>query len=64
MRLVDEVIVKENHGESGVEKKHVDAHGISIYIPYRSSEYNEQYEEIDFAQDTHWDEFLKDVTWS
>lgn len=64
MRLVDEVIVKETHGEDNTQKQHVDAHGIAIYIPYRSSEYNAEYEKIDFAQDTNWDEFLKGVTWA
>jgi hypothetical protein len=64
MRLVDEVIVKETHGEDNTQKQHVDAHGIAIYIPYRSTEYNIEYEEIDFAQDTNWDEFLKEVTWT
>jgi hypothetical protein len=43
---------------------HPDAHGVSIYIPYRSSEYNPAYEEIQFAQDTEWDEFLKSVHWT
>jgi hypothetical protein len=42
---------------------HPDAHGISIYLPYRSSEYNIQYEETMFAKDTQWDEFLKAVHW-
>ncbi len=43
---------------------HPDAHGISIYIPYRSSVYNSQYEEILFAKDTQWDEFIKSVHWT
>ena len=42
---------------------HPDAHGISIYIPYRSSEYNRDYEDIQFARDTQWDEFIKAVHW-
>jgi hypothetical protein len=43
---------------------HPDAHGVSIYIPYRSSSYNSAYEEIQFAQDTEWDEFIKSVHWT
>lgn len=43
---------------------HPDAHGVSIYIPYRSSEYNSAYEDILFAQDTDWDEFIKSVHWT
>ncbi len=62
MRLVDEVVmiyrcIDQHPG-------HPDARGISIYIPYRSSTYNAEYEEIQFAQDTQWDEFLKSVTWT
>ena len=62
MDLIEEVImiyrcVDEPGG-------HPDAHGISIYIPYRSSEYNPAYEEIQFAQDTQWDEFIKSVHWA
>jgi hypothetical protein len=62
MDLVDQVIMLYRCvDESG---GHPDAHGISIYIPYRSSEYNPKYEEIQFAQDTNWDEFLKSVHWT
>ncbi len=43
---------------------HPDAHGVSIYIPYRSSVYNPDYEQIKFAQDTQWDEFIKSVHWT
>ncbi|NIP17038.1 MAG: hypothetical protein GWM87_01865, partial [Xanthomonadales bacterium] len=38
---------------------HVDAHGLSIWIPYRSTEYRDSYETTRFAQDTSWDEFLQ-----
>jgi hypothetical protein len=43
---------------------HPDAHGVSIYIPYRSTTYDPEYEEIRFSQDTSWDEFLKAVQWT
>ncbi len=62
MELVDEtIILLRNTDESG---GHADAHGISIYLPYRSSEYNSDYEDIRFAQDTGWDEFIKAVQWT
>jgi len=62
MQLVeDTVMAYRNVDESG---GHPDAHGISIYIPYRSPEYNPDYEEIQFAQDTQWDEFIKAVHWT
>ena len=62
MELVDEVVLKYRNVAS--DGGHPDAHGISIYIPYRSSEYNPQYEEIQFAKDTQWDEFLRSVHWT
>ncbi|MEA3559875.1 MAG: clostripain-related cysteine peptidase, partial [Candidatus Thermoplasmatota archaeon] len=43
---------------------HPDAHGVSIYIPYRSSSYNSAYEDIQFAEDTQWDEFIRAVHWT
>ncbi|MCK5772228.1 MAG: hypothetical protein KAH57_00420, partial [Thermoplasmata archaeon] len=62
MELVDEtIILLRNTDEAG---GHADAHGISIYLPYRSSEYNSDYEDIKFAQDTSWDEFIKAVKWT
>jgi len=61
MEGVDSSIMLCRKVESG--SGHPDAHGISIYIPYRSSEYNSQYEETLFAKDTQWDEFIKAVHW-
>ncbi|MGA1849098.1 MAG: clostripain-related cysteine peptidase [Thermoplasmatota archaeon] len=43
---------------------HPDAHGVSIYIPYRSSSYNPAYEDVEFARDTQWDEFIRAVHWT
>jgi len=42
---------------------HPDAHGISIYLPYRSTEYSAEYEQTAFATDTSWDEFINAVHW-
>jgi hypothetical protein len=55
------VIMFRNTYEDG---GHPDAHGISIYLPYRSSSYNPAYEDIMFSQDTRWDEFIKSVHWT
>jgi len=62
MTLVDDVVMacRNVNADGG----HPDAHGISIYIPYRSSGYNPQYEEILLSKDTHWDEFIKAVHWA
>lgn len=54
------IMVYRNVDEPG---GHPDAHGISIYIPYRTPEYNPLYEETMFAQDTQWDEFIQSVHW-
>jgi len=62
--LVNEVVIALAHGTTASLGEHVDANGISIYIPYRSSEYNPKYEETAFAQDTNWDEFINAVTWT
>lgn len=59
--LIDEVITIYRCTDA--QGGHPDAHGISIYIPYRNMEYNNQYEETQFAQDTQWDEFIKAVHW-
>lgn len=62
MRLVMEVVMEYRNVDE--EGGHPDARGISIYIPYRSQEYNPAYEEIQFAQDTQWDELIKAVHWT
>jgi hypothetical protein len=54
-------ILAERHGTDESLGHHVDAHGLSIWLPYRSSEYRDSYETTSFAQDTSWDEFLKAV---
>ncbi len=54
-------IIAERHGTDESLGHHVDAHGLSIWLPYRSTEYRTSYETLRFAQDTSWDEFLKAV---
>ncbi len=54
-------ILAERHGTDESLGHHVDAHGLSIWLPYRSTEYRDSYETTAFAQDTSWDEFLKAV---
>jgi hypothetical protein len=57
---VDDAVVFERHGNDPAEGDHVNAHGLSIYMPQRTTEYNEKYDNIDFAKDTQWDEFIKE----
>lgn len=56
----DLVMLYRNTYEDG---GHPDAHGVSIYLPYRSSSYNPTYGDIKFSQDTQWDEFINSVHW-
>jgi hypothetical protein len=56
---VDTAVIFERHGNDPTEGDHVNAHGLSIYMPQRSTEYNNKYDNIDFAKDTEWDEFIK-----
>ncbi|MCK5415009.1 MAG: hypothetical protein KAJ35_06490 [Thermoplasmata archaeon] len=56
---VGAAIIAERHGTDESLGHHVDAHGLSIWIPYRSTEYRDSYETTAFARDTSWDEFLK-----
>lgn len=52
------------HRNIDAEGGHPDAHGVSIYLPYRSSSYMTEYEDIQFCQDTEWDEFITAVHWT
>ena len=56
-------VIAERHGTDASQGQHVDAHGMSIYLPYRSEEYRASYETRAFAMDTTWDEFLRTIFW-
>ncbi len=58
MEAVERVIVIEHHGTDASKGEHPDAHGVAIYLPYRNTEYNANYEQIAFAKDTQWDELF------
>jgi hypothetical protein len=51
MNKINNLVTSEKHTAN-----YQNSHGISIYVPYNT--YNEDYEYIDFSQDTYWDEFL------
>jgi len=59
MESVLDAVIAERHGEKRIKGEHPGAHGLSIYLPYRKSAYNEGYESLDFAKDSQWDEFIK-----
>jgi len=63
MQELDRVVVGCVHGDGSNQGEHPDAHGLTIYIPYRSSEYQESYESTRFARESSWDEFIKAVPW-
>jgi len=54
MDLIDNIIIAEAHNTSAMQ----DSHGLSIYIPDSTSGYNSNYDTLQFAIDTQWDEFL------
>jgi hypothetical protein len=56
---VDSAVLAERHGEDPTQGEHPGAHGLAIYMPQRESEYNDNYDLIDFAKETEWDEFIK-----
>ncbi len=53
MENISKAVIYEGH-DSG----NPNAHGLSIYFPATQTEYDSQYENLDFAADTNWDEFL------
>lgn len=59
MDAVENAVVKETHGNDASNGEHPDAHGLSIYLPQRATEYDDRYENLDFAKNTGWDVFLK-----
>ena len=60
---LDNVVVACVHGDSEAAGEHPDAHGLSVYLPYRGTEYQPDYEFTRFAQDSMWDEFLREIDW-
>ncbi|MCD6383970.1 MAG: hypothetical protein J7L88_05865 [Thermoplasmata archaeon] len=60
--LVDATVMEVRHGTDPSKGEHPDAHGISIWLPFRRNEYRDSYEECLLAQDTAWDEFLLDLS--
>ena len=59
MNAVTEAVVVERHGDRKIRWEHTDAHGLSIYLPFRKLTYREGYETLDFSRDTSWYEFIQ-----
>ena len=55
MNQVNDLVFFEAHTGSGV----ANSHGLSIYLPDNASEYDNDYNDLQFAADTQWDEFLQ-----
>jgi len=55
MNKVNDIVLFEAHIGSGV----ANSHGLSIYLPDNASEYDNDYDNLQFAVDTQWDEFLQ-----
>jgi hypothetical protein len=55
MDLITTVVISEAHTGFSVDN----SHGLSIYLPDSSGNYDSDYDTLLFAIDTQWDEFLK-----
>ena len=55
MNQINNLVLFENHAGSGV----ADSRGLSIYLPDDAGEYDNDYNDLQFAIDTQWDEFLQ-----
>lgn len=51
--IMENVAYKETYGRDA------DSHGLAVYLP--SKGYNEKYDQLAFARNTRWDEFLKEM---
>jgi len=55
MSEVQSLVIRERHSSSGGVGN---SHGVSIWLPYSLQDFS-NYQNLDFATDTHWDEFLQ-----
>jgi hypothetical protein len=55
MNQVNNFVLFESHIGSGV----TNSHGLSVYLPDYAGEYDSDYNDLQFAIDTQWDEFLQ-----
>jgi hypothetical protein len=55
MNQINNLILFETHTGSQV----ADSHGLSVYLPDNAGGYDNEYNTLQFAADTQWDEFLK-----
>ena len=57
MDLIKEIVIRPTEGE----KDCIDCrlNGISAYFPHEKGDYSSTYDNLDFANDYKWDEFLK-----
>jgi hypothetical protein len=57
MDLINTSVIRQ--GSDRFDYSDTDLHGISIYFPSANASYNGKYEEVDFAQETVWVDFLR-----
>jgi len=55
MNMVDDVVFANQYTGIGLDN----SHGLSIYLPDIPGDYEDNYNFLQFAIDTQWDEFLK-----
>ena len=61
--VLDQMIIACSHGEDHLKGEHPDAHGLTIHVPFRTTNMMDLYLETSWARDTYWDEFLLEVPW-
>jgi hypothetical protein len=57
MEIIDNCVIRPHEGNNS----YVDPllHGIAIYFPPKQSDFEDAYKQLEFANDTQWDEFLE-----
>ena len=55
MRILNTCIIYNEHTGDSVK----DSHGLSIYLPDSSDDYDTNYNSLLFALNTNWDEYLQ-----
>lgn len=56
---IEKAVLVERHGKYRFLGEHPNAHGLSVYLPYRRINYSPEYEKLDFSVDTGWDDFIR-----
>lgn len=56
---IDNAVIAEDHWTENKDEAANNAHGISIYFPKYKAGFQDRYKNLNFAEDSGWDEFLE-----